>query len=235
VSDEDVRGPFGCTERRPIDLVEPTTGLLSIDAARVLDVSHRLARRFAAVALVALVLLIVVPFVGLSVLALTSPYETVVVSPECAQTITIPTDRTVAIGGHGSGVVAEAGDRAVAIEISSNPSPRPVAAYLLDRSTSQILWQTSLASDAVVAGIDGGVLFLWDDKIGYAVSAATGNPLGAVVRSDNYRGIFTSGGDRRLQIDAEVTSIGLGGAPFSYHAFHVAGVVDGCAFGLPDG
>jgi hypothetical protein len=199
-------------------------------------VSHHPARRLAAVALGVLVLVVAVPFVGLSVLALTSPYQSVVVPPECTQTVTIPAGRTVAIAGHGSDVVvAKTVDRTVAIEISSAPSPRPLAAYLLDRSTSQILWQTSLASEAVVAGIDGGVLFLWDDKIGYAVSAATGNPLGAVVRSDNYRGIFTSGGDRRLQIDAEVTSIGLGGAPLSYHAFHVGGVVDGCAFGLPEG
>ena len=92
---------------------------------------------------------------------------------------------------------------------------------------------TSLASDAVVAAFDGGIVFLWDDKIGYAISASTGDPLGALVRSDDYRGIFMIGGSRHLQLDAEVTAIGLGGTIFSYHAFHLAGIVDGCAFDLP--
>ena len=109
----------------------------------------------------------------------------------------------------------------------------PLAAHLIDRSTLQVLWETPLASDAVVAAFDDGLVFVWDDKIGYAIDAGTGDPLGALVRSDNYRGIFMIGDSRHLQLDAEVTSIGLGGSIFSHHAFDLAGVVDGCTFGLP--
>lgn len=185
---------------------------------------------------VALALLIVAPLVGLSALALTAPYASVIVPPSCATSVDIPQDRMVTVLGGGSGVLlSETGSRAVVVGLASGPSPHPLTGYLLDRSTSNVLWQTRLASEAVVAAFDDGIVFLWDDKIGYAVSASSGHPLGALVRSDDYRGIFTVGGSRRLQLDAEVSAIGLSGAIFSYHAFPLAGIVDGCLFGAPGG
>ncbi len=193
---------------------------------------HGRRQRVAAV-IVLLALVVIAPLIGLSALALTSPYASVVVPPGCARAVAVPPDRTIDIAGHGSGVLlAEAGDRAVAIAVASSPSPRPLAAYLIDRPTSHVLWETSIASDAVVAAFDGGIVFLWDDKIGYTVSASSGDPLGALVRSDNYRGIYMIGDSRQLQLDAEVSAIGLAGTVVSYHAFHVAGIVDGCVFGL---
>jgi hypothetical protein len=200
----------------------------------VLTVGHHRRGRAAAVVIVTFGAIVLAPFIGLSALALTSPYSSVVVPPGCAQAVVVPPGPTVDIDGHGPGVLlADAGDRAVVIGVASSPSPRPLAAYLIDRATSRVLWETSLASDAVVAAFDGGVVFLWDDKIGYAISASTGDPLSALVRSDNYRGIFMIGDSRHLQLDAEVTAIGLGGTVFSHREFHVAGIVDGCAFGLP--
>lgn len=184
--------------------------------------------------LILLVLLGVMPFVGLSVVALTAPYTSVAVPAACARTTpSVPPDRTVPIPGHGSGILlAEAADRAVAVEVGSSPAPRPIAAYLIDRSTEHILWEVPIQSGVVVVAIDGGIVFLWDDKIGLTVSAATGAPLGALVRSDDYRGAYTDGGVRRLQLDAEVTAIGLGGELFSHRTFALAGVIDGCSFGL---
>ena len=113
------------------------------------------------------------------------------------------------------------------------PQPSPRSLRRTGRApTTHILWETPLASDAVVAAFDGGIVFIWDDKIGYAISAASGDPLGALVRSDNYRGIFMIGDSRHLQLDAEVSAIGLAGTVVSYHAFPVAGIVDGCVIGL---
>jgi hypothetical protein len=191
-------------------------------------------RRGVAVVIFTFALVVVVPFFGLSALALTSAYASVVVPPSCAQAVAVPPDRTIDLPGRGSGVrLADSGDRTLAISMSSSPSPRPLAAHMIDRSTFQVLWETTLASDVVVAAFDGGLVFVWDDKLGYAIDAATGDPLGALVRSDNYRGTFMIGDSRHLQLDAEVTSIGLGGSIFSHQAFNLAGVVDGCTFGLP--
>ena len=154
------------------------------------------------------------------------------VPPGCAQAVAVPPELTVDIAGHGWACCSPMPVTERWRSPSHRPSPRPLAAYLIDRPTSKVLWETSLASDAVVAAFDGGIVFLWDDKIGYAISASSGDPLGALVRSDNYRGIFLIGGSRYLQLDAEVTAVGLGGSIFSYHAFQVAGIIDGCAFGL---
>jgi hypothetical protein len=183
---------------------------------------------------VAAALLVLAPFVALSAIALTASYTSVIVPATCAETVSpIPLGRTIDVPGRGSGVLLAAdGERAVAVVIDTTPRPRPVDAYLVDQAASVILWQVTIASDAVVAGIDAGIIFLWDDKIGYAVSASTGRPLSALVRSDDYRGIFTSGDGRRLQLDAEVTAIGLAGDPLSYRTFSLAGVVGGCTFGM---
>ncbi len=123
---------------------------------------HR--RRSLAAVVIALALLFMVPFVGLSALAPTAPHTSVVVPPTCAQAVAdIPADRIIGIPGRGSGVLlAAAGDRAVVVAIGPAPSPRPLAAYLFDRSTARLLWQTPLQSDAVVAAINRGIVFLWD-------------------------------------------------------------------------
>jgi hypothetical protein len=196
--------------------------------------SQRRLRRTLLALVTVLCALAAAPFIALSAIALTSPYTTVVVPPACALAITpVAPSHTTAIPGSGSGtVIAVDGDRAVAVVTGQTPSPRPLAAYLLDRSGAGILWEVPLHSEAVVAAIDDGIVFLWDDKIGYIVSASTGEPLGAVVRSDNYRGIFQAPDGRRLQLDAEVTAIGLAGAIVSHRSIALAGVVDGCAFGL---
>jgi len=175
----------------------------------------------------------VAAFVGLSAIALIAPYTSVVVPPDCAQALeAVNPGGTIDIPGHGPGtLLAATGDRAVAVSIDSTLAPRPTAAYLVDQSASRVLWEILLGSDAVVAAIDDGIVFLWDDKIGYTVSASTGELLGALVRSDNYRGIFRAPDGRRLQLDVEVTAFGLGGAPISHHTFPLVGVVDGCVFG----
>jgi hypothetical protein len=191
-------------------------------------------RRTVALVLVVVALAVLAPFAILSAIALTSPYSSVAVPATCARTIApVAPGDTIAIPGHGSGTLLAAdGDRAVVVTVGPGPLPRPLAAYLVDRSAGRVLWVIPLQSDALVAAIDDGIAFIWDDKIGYTVSTSTGEPLGALVRSDNYRGIYETGDGRRLQLDAEVTAIGLGGALVSQRTFPLAGVVDGCAFGL---
>ena len=90
-----------------------------------------------------------------------------------------------------------------------------------------------IASRTVDAGIDDGVLFLFDDTIGFTLDPTTGQPLPRILESDNYRGLFTSGGVERVQTSIEATAIGMGGRLFMTVTLPFGAVVDGCLLAVP--
>ncbi len=54
-----------------------------------------------------------------------------------------------------------------------------------------------------------------------------GGSLSTLIESDNYGGLYTSGGTRYLQMTAEISALGLDGSIFSYHTVAFAGIACG--------
>jgi hypothetical protein len=110
--------------------------------------------------------------------------------------------------------------------------PPTLTAYLVDRRAGKVIDRIGITSETVVASISDGVVYLFDDKIGYMIDASTGEAVHRLIETDNYRGLYMSGADRYLQTDAEISTL-FGRSLFSYQHLDFAGIVFGCYFPPP--
>jgi hypothetical protein len=108
---------------------------------------------------------------------------------------------------------------------------RPVRALLL--GIGVLLLALPVTSRAFAAGIADGILYLFDDKIGFLLDARTGAPLPRLFESDNYRGLYESGGREYVQTSIEATAVGMGGRVFMSATLPFGAVVDGCLLAGP--
>ena len=119
------------------------------------------------------------------------------------------------------------------VVVVTNPGQSPaLTAYIVDARTAKALERIGIASEAVVAAIRDGVVYLFDDKIGYMLDASTGERVHRLIETDNYRGLYASGADRYLQMDAEIATV-FGPSVFSYQHLDFAGIASGCYFAPP--
>jgi hypothetical protein len=185
----------------------------------------------AATALILAAVLVVAP---ISVYALVSSYSSVPVPAACtgapaqstaAHRVTVP-----GAGPPGIIVAADGRTQVVAVPGPDGSTAGGSALVVVDGSVAARL---RIASRTVDAGIADGVVYLFDDKIGFTLDAATGTPLPRIFESDNYRGLFSTGGVEYVQTSIEVTAIGMGGRPFYRSTLPFGVVVDGCLIATP--
>ncbi len=144
----------------------------------------------------------------------------------------LPPSRVYVVPGVGMGwLIAQDGATAVAVTSNDGGSPFVSTAHIVDVQTSRVVGSVPLASDVVVAAIDAGVVYLFDDKIGYWIRASDGELVRDFFESDNYRGQYTAAGVRHLQTSAEITTINLDGRLFGHLELAFEGIAYGCFFG----
>ncbi len=193
----------------------------------------RLVRRAALFGAAALVVL-VAPIVALAVLALVSPYASTAIPASCsAAAPRMPADRNVTVPGAGVGTLLASGADANVIVVTDPGQTPSLTAYIVDTRTGQVVERIGIASGAVVATIRDGVVYLFDDKIGYMIDASTGERVHRLIETDNYRGLYSSGAGRYLQMDAEIATV-FGRSLFSYQHLDFAGIASGCYFAPPE-
>ena len=133
----------------------------------------RLARRAALLGGLAVVVL-VAPLVVLGALALMSPYASVQIPASCsAAAPRLPADRSATVPGVGVGTLLASGADTKVIVIA-DPGQTPVlTTYIVDVRNGTVIQRLGIASEAMVAAISDGVVYLFDDKIGYMIDAST--------------------------------------------------------------
>ena len=87
--------------------------------------------------------------------------------------------RTVLLSQDAQAVLVEAIDTA-------NP-PFPATVYLAHKNRQRILWSAHFDNDIIAAKIDGGTLYIYNDKLGYWIDARTGQR--ELFTIDNYGGL----------------------------------------------
>ena len=138
------------------------------------------------------------------VTTLLAPYSNRPIPTNCSSGSThIPADRILAVPGIGAAWLVAADHDAEVVFGSGT-------AYLLKLPQGSVLWQQSFASGEISAALQSGVAYVFDDKIGYFLDTTNGEAKRHIVESDNYRGLFTSGGTRRVQTDMVYSVIGPG-------------------------
>jgi hypothetical protein len=189
----------------------------------------RLARIAAALGVAALII-IVAPIVVLAVLALVSPYASTAIPASCSGAAPqMPADRDVTVPGAGMGtLLASEADSNVVVVTDPGETPA-LTAYIVDTRAGTVIEHLGIASEAVVAAISDGVVYLFDDKLGYMIDASTGERVQRLIEVDNYRGLSRLGDDRHLQMDADISTL-FGRSLFSYQHLDFTGIASGCFF-----
>ena len=103
------------------------------------------------------------------------------------------------------------------------------------------MFSLPVQSRAVAAGVGDGRAYLFDDKIGYILGAATGIPVARLLTVDNYRGLYMADGVEHVQTSLEIAGrcqaradeprqsiFGSGGQAFVVHGLPFGAIVDGC-------
>jgi hypothetical protein len=188
-----------------------------------------LARRAALLGGVALVAL-VAPLVVLGAVALMSPYSSAAIPASCsAADPQMPADREATVPGVGAGTLLASGAETNVVIVTTPGRTPALTAFIVDTRAGKVIERFGIASEAVVAAIRDGVVYLFDDKIGYMIDAATGERVQRLIETDNYRGLYLSGPDRYLQMDAEIAIL-FGPSLFSHQHLDFTGIASGCYF-----
>jgi hypothetical protein len=178
----------------------------------------------ATAAVLVVVLLVVVPFVSYAVL---SPFSGVPVPAACVGGSAGPTREEVEVPGHGEGtVIAVNGQTTVAVIAA--PDGRTAGGSVHLMVGGDVVFSLPVASRAVAAGLGNGRAYVFDDKLGYILGAATGVPVPRVLTVDNYRGLYMADGVEHVQTSIEIVLFGVAGGPFLVDALPFGAVVDGC-------
>jgi hypothetical protein len=97
--------------------------------------------------------------------------------------------------GIGTGVLITGNEQtALVAMIDYTKAPYPSTVYIVNRSDNRILRRMDFADDTIIATIDGGIVYLYNDKLGYRFNARTGASEKTFLLIDNYGGL--SGSDR---------------------------------------
>lgn len=146
--------------------------------------------------------------------------------------------RAYELPGVGAGVLITADERtAVVAMIDYAKAPYPTTVYVVSRKDGTVLRRMNFPNDTIVAAIDKGVVYLYDDKLGYTLDARTGAPERNLLLIDNYGGL--SRGDRPvlikpsgrhwyLETSAVISSWGLDGSVRSRPRLTMSGIAFNC-------
>jgi hypothetical protein len=105
--------------------------------------------------------------------------------PPASLAYTIPT--------MGTGILLTSDDHTavVALVDYKNP-PFPSTVHVVDKGDNRVLQSLRFGDDTVIATIDEGVVYLYNDKLGYAMDARTGEFEKHFLLIDNYGGLSQS-------------------------------------------
>ena len=166
-------------------------------------------------------------FVPLAAYALLSPFSGVPVPATCEGGTAVPSPGPVAVDGYGDGTPIAA-DGPATVVVVPGPDGRTAGGSLHLLAGADVVFSVPVASRAVAAGIADGRAYLFDDKIGYFLDAATGRPVLRTFTVDNYRGLYMADGVEHVQTTFEVAFVGAPGPPFQAVGMPFGAVVDGC-------
>lgn len=168
--------------------------------------------------------LLLIVFIGLP---LAEPFASVAVPADCTtDTSHLPASRDYTVPGVGVGaMLVENAHLAVVVVANYGQTPFYTHVYLVNRHTNQIADSLVFPTNVVDAGFDGDTLYLYNDKLGYFVSAVSGQPINDVVTNDNYRGLYEP---NRVQTDLTISAITASHTLIFRHHLPMANIVRGC-------
>jgi len=134
-------------------------------------------------------------------------------------------------------LLAESPESVVAVTIDGDSPPFASTAYLIRKSDNAILREMRFDNDVVIASIDAGTLYIYNDKLGYLIDERTGKFEDTILLIDNYGGLSetdrpiisrASSGSWYLETTAVVSSWNTDGTVKSRPHLNMNGIARGC-------
>jgi hypothetical protein len=134
-------------------------------------------------------------------------------------------------------LLAESADSAVAVTIDGARPPFASTLYLVHKSDNAIYAQLGFNSDVVMAAIDAGTLYIYNDKLGYLLDEHTGAFQKNILLIDNYGGLtetdkpiigHSSSGNWYFETTAVISSWSTDGSVKSRPHLTLNGIARGC-------
>lgn len=140
--------------------------------------------------------------------------------------------------GMGTGLLIAGNEQtAVVAMIDSTKASYPTTVYIVNRSDNRTLRRMQFADDILIATIDSGVVYLYNDKLGYLINARTGVSEETFLIIDNYGGLSASDrpvlanapkGRRYLETSAVISSWSTDGTVISRSRLTLNGIAYNC-------
>lgn len=139
--------------------------------------------------------------------------------------------------GKGGVLLAESPEAVLVATIDGDRSPFASTAYLIRKSDNAILNRMHFDNDVVMASIDAGTVYLYNDKLGYFIDDHTGQFQESILTIDNYGGLsetdrpvvsHASSGNWYFETTAVVSSWITDGTVKSRPHLTMNGIARGC-------
>ena len=107
--------------------------------------------------------------------------------------------------------------------------------FLSIKSSNKIIQSLQFNNDIIGAAIDDGVLYIFNDKIGYIIHTDDGEFVKKIFSIDNYRGIYISNNNTDMQTTLEISVLNNDGSVLSHRQMNMSCIAYGCLISLsPD-
>jgi hypothetical protein len=100
--------------------------------------------------------------------------------------------------GKGTGILVARGDGIAVVAMVTSVTPHASDIFVVNTSSNGIQRMLHFADVSIMAGTADGVMYLYNDKLGYFLDAHTGAPEGNLITIDNYGGLSES--DRSILV-----------------------------------
>jgi hypothetical protein len=177
-----------------------------------------------------IVALLIAWFVASYIVLPVFSYSSVPIPAPCTGAVSqLPSSLDYAVPHVGTGTLLTSDATSTVVVMADyGKSPLTSTAFLIRKSDNTILWQATFNNDIVDAAFTGGMLYLYNDKIGYFIDENTGEPAHFLFTFDNYRGVYASGGTQYIQTDLELSGLRADGTFVSHLRTDMKSIAFGC-------
>jgi hypothetical protein len=139
-------------------------------------------------------------------------------------------------GSNGTLITSDAQTAVVAV-IEANDPPFPSTVFLVNKTDNNIIQSMRFNNDVISAAIDEGIVYIYNDKLGYLVDARTGEFEENFLLIDNYGGLTetdrpiisrASSGHWYMETTAVISSWNVDGSVKSRPHLTFNGIALGC-------
>lgn len=139
--------------------------------------------------------------------------------------------------GKGTAILLSRSDGTAVVAAVANSPAHPSNVYIIDTGADRVLNVIPFPNDVIMAGLSGGIIYLYNDKLGYFFDARTGTFEKNLLVADNYGGLSNSdrpvigqsgGNTWYIETTAVVTSVERNGSIHSLVHVVFDAIARGC-------